>query len=304
MKSSTELIRFCSVWAGLLLLTQLVHVHGSRAAQVDLSAAFTANPAPGFYNAQPRQGWYWYKNTLAKKKKKTEADQPPAIGNYSEKQLFYMYPDQFQKLLKERLKTAVQNPTEENVQNYLNMQDIARRKAAAFTAAVQFVNQKEAARYSLNNVYPRTTPGIEERVLIEQKEIGSTIVNARKDHAILFFWRPDCGFCQRQIGILQYFTQKYHWQIKPINITEQPELVERFNIIETPTLLVIKKGNQKYMPLSVGVISLDDMERKLYRAIRYLNGDTGIDTFTTMQYQKGSPLDPGSILKNSQGGPR
>lgn len=304
MKSFLELIRSGSVFAGLLVLSLLVHVPRVQASQADLSS-MTALPDSGFYNAVPKQGWYWYHNTVPPKKHKiAPTEKSPVIRDYTEKQLYDMYPDQFQKLLKERLKIAVQYPTEQNVEEYLSMQDIARRKAAAFTEAVKFVNQKDAARYSLNNVYPQTTPGIEERALLEQQEIDSTIVDARNDHAILFFWRPGCGFCQRQIGILQYFTQKYHWQIKPINIMQRPNLAERFNITETPTLLLIKKGNEKYMALSVGVISLNQMEKRLYRAIRYLDGDTGIDTFTQMSYQKGSPLDPGSILNTTQGGPQ
>ena len=219
-----------------------------------------------------------------------------------EKELYDMYPDQFQKLLKVRLKTAVQFPTEENVDDYVKMQDIARRKAAAFTAAVQFVTQKKAARYSLNVAYPQTTPGIEARVQMEQKEITATIRAARNDHAILFFWKPGCGYCEKQVGILKYFTEKYGWQIKPINILKKTDLAERFNITETPTLLLIQQGNEKFMPLAVGVISLTDMEHRLYRAIRYMNGDTGIDTFTNMGYEKGGPLDPKSILQEHQGG--
>ena len=82
-----------------------------------------------------------------------------------------MYPDQFQELLKVRMKTAVQYPTEENVGEYLTMQDIARRKAAAFSSAVQFVTQKDAATFSVNDVYPGTTPGMEARVQMQQKEI-------------------------------------------------------------------------------------------------------------------------------------
>ena len=259
-----------------------------------------------FYDSPPKEGWYWYHDPVVtpdkpkqpQDKQQTEVlQQAPAAGKYTEKELYDMYPDQFQELLKVRLKTAVQYPTEENVEDYIKIQDIARRKAAAFTAAVQFVTQKDAARYSMNGVYPATTPGIEARVQMEQKEIFDTISTARNDHAILFFWKPGCGYCEKQVGILKYFTEKYGWQIKPIDITKQTDLASRFNITVTPTLLLIQQGNEKFMPLSVGVISLAEMEQNLYRAIRYMNGDTDIETFTNTDYEKGGPLDPRSILK-------
>ena len=262
-----------------------------------------SQPESAYYDSAPKIGWYWYHDPAVlpdpkkqPKPKQQAEQQAPDDKKYTDEQLYDMYPDQFQALLNVRLKTAVQYPTEENVTAYLTMQDIARRKAAAFTSAVQFVTQKNAATLSVNDVYPETTPGIEARVQMQEKEIFNTISTAKDNHAILFFWRPGCGFCEKQIGILKYFTEKYGWQIKPINIAEQTNLAERFNITTTPTLMLIRQGSDQYMPISVGVISLNEMEQKLYQAIRYLNGDTRIDTFTNSDFEKGGSLDPSSIL--------
>ena len=99
---------------------------------------------------------------------------------------------------------------------------------------------------------------------------------------------------------MKYFTEKYGWQIKPINIQEQTGIAARFNITSTPTLLLIRQGGEQYLPISVGVVSLSEMELKSYQAIRYLNGDTQIDTFTNSDFEKGGSLDPSAILKIKQ----
>ena len=264
-----------------------------------------------YYDSSPKKGWYWYQDPVVKPdepkkqhkpQEQQELQQAPDDRKYTKEELYDMYPDQFQDLLKVRMKTAVQYPTEENVGEYLTMQDIARRKAAAFSSAVQFVTQKDAAILSVNDVYPSTIPGVEARTLMKEKEIFDMINNAKNDHAILFFWKPGCGFCEKQVGILKYFSEKYGWNIKPINISEQTGLAARFNITTTPTLLLIRQGSEKYMPISVGVISLEEMEQKSYQAIRYLNGDTDIETFTNMDFEKGGSLDPRSILQKNKGG--
>ena len=54
------------------------------------------------------------------------------------------------------------------------------------------------------------------------------------------------------------------------------------------------------MPISTGVVTLPEIERKLYQAIRYMRGDTSTDSFTTYDFQKGTALDPTSILKTQQ----
>ena len=271
------------------------------------TSATAAEPKEGpperYYDCQPKEGWYWYHDPKPDAPEDRQAPEVRKPGQkYAKDELYDMYPDRFQDLLKVRLKTAVQFPTEENVEDYLTMQDIARRKAAAFTSAVQYVTQKNAATFSVNDVYPGTTPGMEARIQMQQKEIEGTIGGTRNDHAILFFWKPDCGFCEKQVGILKYFSEKYGWEIKPINIAEQKDLAARFNITTTPTLLLIRQGNEQYMPISVGVISLAEMEQKLYQAIRYLNGDTDIDTFTNTDFEKGGTLDPRAILQKNKGG--
>ncbi len=91
--------------------------------------------------------------------------------------------------------------------------------------------------------------------------------------------------------------EKYGWQIKPIDIGRHTTLAARFNITTTPSLLLIKDKTEQSMPISVGVVALSELERKLYQAIRYLGGDTNIDTFQTYDYQKGGALDPGAILE-------
>ena len=304
MKSPIKHIRSGSLTFLLVVLLSTSAVAGATA-----ESSSTAD----FYDGPPKEGWYWYHDPIVippeKPKQQDEQQQDmqsaeqrgPETEKYTYQELYEMYPEEFQKLLKVRLNNAVQAPTEENVGAYLTMQDIARRKSAAFAAAVQFVTQKESATLSVNDVYPENTPGIEARVQMQEKEIEDTINEAKSDHAILFFWKPGCGFCEKQVGILHFFTEKYGWQIKPINIAEQTVLATRFNITTTPTLLLIQQGNEKSMPLAVGVISLAEMEQKLFRAIRYLNGDTDIDTFGSMDYEKGGPLDPKAILQKKQG---
>jgi conjugal transfer pilus assembly protein TraF len=207
-----------------------------------------------------------------------------------------MYPDDFQELLNVLQKKAVQTPTEQNIMEYLTMQDIARRKALAYTNATMYVTQKYGELFNVNHVYPTAGPGITARVRMQQNEIFQTISRAGNDHALIFFVSPGCGFCEKQAGILAYFKDKYGWQIKTVDISRNINAAARFNITITPTLLLIRKGQEKYMTVTSGVIALSELERKLYRAIRYLQGNIRGDTFLMYDFQKGSAFDPTSIL--------
>jgi len=269
------------------------------------------SPEPAFYKTA-KEGWFWYhdpppgvaeesdnhSSTITREAgPKAFEKKNPSMDNYTIKEIWNLHPDEFQGLLNGVQKKAVQTPNEKNILEYLIMQDVARRKALAYANATKFVTQKYSDKFNINQVYPTTTPGISARVQEQQKEISSTILAARENHALLFFVSQGCGFCDKQTAILTYFVEKYGWQIKPIDIGRHTTLAARFNITTTPTLVLIKDKTEQSMPISVGVVALSELERKLYQAIRYLGGDTNIDTFQTYDYQKGGALDPGAILE-------
>ncbi len=266
-----------------------------------------SDTAQTFYN-NTKNGWFWYEDPPPIQEEqetapKTPGKPPraiPSLDTYSVDDLWNMYPDDFQELLNVLQKKAVQTPTEQNIVEYLTMQDIARRKALAYTNATMYVTQKYGELFNVNNVYPTAGPGITARVRMQQNEIFQTISRAENNHALIFFVSPGCGFCEKQAGILAYFREKYGWQIKTVDISRNIDAGIRFNVTITPTLLLIKKGQENYMTVTSGVIALTELERKLYRTIRYLQGNTQGDNFLMYDFQKGSAFDPTSILNKGK----
>ena len=303
-------------------------IAGFLSVSIPLSAVENSVPGPGvrsdagaggdqvesFYQAS-KEGWFWYQDPQPEPEPpeapdlpaQVDPDQPmqtnPAkptswnLDDYTMDDLWNMYPDDFQELLDHVQKVAVQKPTEENVLKYLSIQDVARRKALAYTHATMFVAQKYNDRFNTAQVYPTSAPGVDARVQMQQEEIAVTIARAKDNHALIYFSKTGCGFCEKQTQILAYFAEQYGWQVKEVNIAQNPGAAARFNVTVTPTLLLVRKGDEKSLAISTGVVTLSELERSLYRSIRYLQGETKDDNFLLYDYQKNSPLDPASIFK-------
>lgn len=275
------------------------------------SSAQEEGTATTFYQKN-KEGWFWYEDPAPELEPEQEQPAPvqtipkeaPAenryrnapLEEYGVEELWHMYPDDFQELLDHVQNLAVQEPIEKNVLRYLVMQDVARRKALAYTNSSMYVTQKYGNLFNVNQVYPTAKPGVTARVQMQQEEIEKTIVKAGGTHALLYFTSPTCGFCEKQNGILHYFVDKYGWKIKPVDISRQPGIAASFGIETTPTLLLIKQGLEDYMTVSVGVVTLSELERQLHRAIRYLAGETRDDNFLMYDFEGGSAFDPTSIL--------
>lgn len=263
------------------------------AGMIILSLAATSHA--GYYSDSGK-GWWWYEKPEIKPEK-IEAEKPGDKPNQAMSfkdvtydQMWNMHPDQFKDFADTVKKKAVQTPTEENVKEYYQVQEIARKKALAFTNVAQYVWQKYP-ELTTKKDYPITTPGNLARVSQIADERQSKLKEARDEFAMVYFSRPDCSYCDEQSKILDWFTKTSNWTVKQVNINDNPALAAKFNVEITPTIILIQKGKQDFFPVSAGVISADEIEDKTYRAVRLLKGEITPEEYSLYDFQRGGGYD-------------
>ena len=129
-----------------------------------------------------------------------------------------------------------------------------------------------------------------------ESERRNKIAISRDDFAIIYFASNTCSYCVEQDRILGYFKGRNNWTIKRVDKDQNPELAAKFNVTMTPTLLLIRKGVDDFMPITSGIISLSDLEDRVFMGIRLMNKETTPENFTTRDFQKGGPLDASGPL--------
>jgi conjugal transfer pilus assembly protein TraF len=214
----------------------------------------------------------------------------PSLKDYTAEQLWDMHPDDFQALLMDFQKKAVWRPTPENVEEYYYVQDIARRKALAFTNVAGYVMQKDP-ELSVDKDYPTVIPGQNALVRSREKEVKERILRARGDYGLIFFYSPTCEYCMEQEKIMRFFEKEYGWEIKRIDFTQEKGLADMFGVTIVPTILLVYRNSTEAIPVSAGVISLSEMEDKIYRGIRLLSGEITPEEYSIYEFQKGGAFD-------------
>ncbi len=255
---------------------------------------FMAAPVYSSEESDPnsKRGWYWYEMFQEQQDQpKEEKPQHPVVPEHSYDQLWNMHPDDFQAHLNQVTKQAVQFPTETNVAHYLKVQDVARRKSAAFAAVVDFVGQKNP-QFSTEDVYPITSPGRMALTAMQVREFDDVIMKAKDDFGLILFSSEECGFCEAQQSILAFFENQYHWPIRSVDVKTNPNFATRFGIEQTPSIILVNKDSQAYLPISSGVISMSDLKKRLYRSIRYMQGKISPEQWAVYEFEKGSGHDP------------
>jgi len=290
MKSKLWLYLFFSFKLSIFIISPIF------ANQTETNIQKTSNtlkPANKTFYENKKHGWYWYEKEpeLLKDNKTPKPDKIINLNTYTYKDLWNMYPDNFQELVELTKKKAVQYPTEDNVKDFMMLQNIAGRKARAFAGVFTYVAQS-SENMTIKDVYPITQPGQRARNINIMQEKNSVISTSKENFALIMFVSEDCNFCQAQIPILQYFTDNFQWPVRLINIDKNPSAAARFNIAVTPQITLVYKKTGDYISISSGVISLNELKTKLYRSIRLMSGEITPQQWFLYEFEKNKGTDP------------
>ena len=176
------------------------------------------------------------------------------------------------------------------------MMDLGRRKAAAF-ANVQQVVMNKYPDVSMEHDSSINQPGQDAIKEVKQAEVSQKIGDSRGEYGLVYFYRPDCPYCAAEEKVLRFFHESRHFEIKPVNIREHSDLASRFNITITPSLILVKRGDEGFQPISYGVISLEELDYRVFSSIRLMEGQIVPEQYGVREYERGGAYDPLAPLK-------
>lgn len=257
-----------------------------------------------FYKESDMPGYWWGKDPKEEPKPEEEEKRPekkgsrkpekkepryPKMTDFSTKEIYDMYPDQFTELMDDFKKQAVQKPTVENVEAYLKMQDIAIRKAVTFDNVARLAMQQNPA-LSLENDFQVSGPGKEAANTVEKNEYDQMLITARNDFGLIYFYQDGCPYCDAENKVLDFLRGR-GWEIKPINMKRDPGTAARFNITVAPSLILVKRGEKQHIPISYGVVTFIELRERIYNGVRLLNGDVTPEQFGMRESERGGGFD-------------
>lgn len=231
------------------------------------------------YGDESRSGWWWYQTPPAVESPLPGAARPS------------MTTKELARSLEEALDTAVASPDPEHVRHYLELQDQVRRRALAFANTTQLVLQHYPG-LSTRGVYPVTTPGNLARISQVRDEQHRRLQRERERYGLVMVGRSRCQACQEQERILAWFKQEHGWDWGMLDLDQHPEAGVGAAGTMIPSLLLLSRQNGELVPLTSGVSSAQEIEERLYRTIRYLEGETTAEQFTMLPFETDSPADP------------
>ncbi len=259
-----------------------------------LPALSGATPAPA---PKPDRGYWFYEDPPPKPKeekaaKKAHEATPKPLGPLPPyREMMAMHPRQLRKLFKDRLEEAVWQPTPQNMYAFMLVKDVARRKAAAFTQMHSYM-LLERPELNINSVRPVSDFARDSERRAKFAEIARSLTRERNRFGLLYFRSDTCVYCEEQDEALRYFQVRTGWEVLPIDVDRQPQVARKMHVSLTPTVILIKRGSQDYMPVGVGATSSMELEANIFRAVRLLSGTITPQQFFMHEFDEGTLMDP------------
>jgi conjugal transfer pilus assembly protein TraF len=250
------------------------------------SAADRAAPV-----SSEKQGFWWKKDPPPEPASEPEPSEQDLGPPPTEAELLKLHPKQVAKLIEDYRDYALWKMEPEHVTWYYTLQDFARRRSRAFMNVTDVVMLEHPA-LNMNTVYPESPPGQDARLEQFNASIAARLDEERDQAGLVLLTRKGCRYCDAQRTALKYFQTRHGWEIKEIDIEEFPSVAARFGVDYTPTTVVIFRGSDQWMPVSVGVDTVPAIEEGLYKALRLIHGETTPQQFDVHEYQDGGPYDP------------
>lgn len=242
------------------------------------TANFAKNEA---YYDNHDNGWHWYDDPAEEQLTEVLPEKTPSAPLSQVSATEEM--KALQAVLEEAKNKAVLYPTEENIANYVAMQNQITNNSRDFAKGWQamLLNHPE-----LNFQVSHPTNQVGRQVYLDQKNVSQdeAIHEFFKDKGLYFFFRSTCPYCQKFAPILRNFAERYQITVLPISLdgiglaefpnfkTDQGQ-AKKFNVTVEPSLFVVDPKVGKAMPVAYGLMSDDALQQRIYDLATKFQGE-------------------------------
>jgi len=225
------------------------------------------------------RGWFWYDDPLPERnegpKPKPAAVPTISAPARSKKPSELVEFEALQKRVEDLRNIAIINPSEQNIRNYLDIQNFVIEKASTFADVAQRVIWATPELDPTVTGRPVNAKGLE---VFDREQAGArtnTVAQLSQTHALFFFFRSDCPYCHQFAPLLRDFEAKFGLKIVPISVDGGglPEfrnprvdngIARTLDVRQVPALFLAEPRGGKITPIGYGVLSESELLERIY----------------------------------------
>ncbi|MBD3821243.1 MAG: conjugal transfer protein TraF [Thiotrichales bacterium] len=181
-----------------------------------------------------------------------------------------------QKELENKLRIAYMDPTEENLKNYIEYQNMVTQKAAIFTDVwKRTLWGNPELDYAQKFPVAQMAKATNQRV-INQKEKQNWESLKEEGYGLFFFYRSDCPYCHQMANPIRIVSKQTGLEVLPISVdgvllndkfpnsVEDSGQAQTLQVQSTPSLFLVNARTKDIMPIATGWVSVEEIKKRIY----------------------------------------
>lgn len=237
--------------------------------------SFTNDSNITTYYDDHARGWHWYElpsDAVEDKNAAPHIAADPIAAMNSVKAI-----------INKALDKAILYPTPENVKNYIALQNQLSDQSSKFSKVWQKVLLSNPyLDYAL--IHPTNNLATQIDIRQGQQREDAAINKLAKHSGLFFFYHSTCPYCRAFAPIVKDFAMHYHIAVIPITTDgiKLPEFPDskidggqaaHFQVNSEPALFAVDPYTQKAFPISYGLISEEDLRKRILDIADDFSGD-------------------------------
>jgi type-F conjugative transfer system pilin assembly protein TraF len=227
------------------------------------------------YFSRNAEGWFWYeKPEVIQDEEKQEKAATPAdtVATVPDDPLDQL--ERIQKTIARAEARAVLYPTEENVGEYLRLNQWQLNQSSLFSDVWRrVVWQTPDLDYSLRR--PVTNLAVHEFQDQKNAAQAQAVAQIAKTHGLFFFFKGSCPYCHAFGPILRRFSEMYGIDVLPVSLDggtlpdfpqarTDTRVATELGVETVPSVFLVDPRRRNVVPVGAGVMSVDELAERIY----------------------------------------
>jgi conjugal transfer pilus assembly protein TraF len=223
-----------------------------------LSLTLSINAAEKPWASRHAEGWAWYHDRprQPKPEDKTQKTDPVTQLNAVKQEL------------ENALAKALLEPTQENVIEYMALQQKWVQQSALFSKSWQHALLEHP---ELASLFPTTQYGVKIRKEVEAESKIALIRKLAEKNTLLFFYEGESLYSKAFANIVREFVKQYNWPIQAVSVDnislktfpqsiKDRSIADEMGVSIFPSLFMIDLITRKAVPIAFGMITVNQIE--------------------------------------------
>ena len=272
--------------AGLALIATMVVPPREAAAAPPAPKTATARDATRLddsYWRDRERGWFWYDDPRPAQTEPAKPE-PSAIPSTNapitpQRPRELLEFEALQRRIEDLRNIAIINPSERNVRNYLDIQNVVIEKASTFADVAQRVLWASPDLDPTVTGRPVNAKALEVFDREQAQARASNVAQLSQTHALFFFFRSDCPYCHQFAPLLKDFEARFGLSIVPISIDggglpafRTPKvdngIARTLDVRQVPALFLAEPRSGTITPIGYGVLSESELLERIHVVTR------------------------------------